>query len=427
MAYDHEYDNVMMKIGNGAGAMVYLGTASFRATAKLVQFIARLVKQKILNKGVFRSFNQFVKLTEGKFDIVNVPLEDALKVDGLTADMKRVGIRHYVMPDLDKGDGFTQIAIMRDDAQKFNALYERYILNTLDGGKMSLRDLSNFTNGKISLVSIPYNDTDKESLHNLQDDLDKLKINYTVMPDLKVGDGKVQLSVASADLPKLQHWFDLYRADLLQAGVDIGVMEQMSMEQYTGMGKVTPDQYMSTATPEIKEKVAVFDQKEKGACEQAIDRMDNRIKDVSDERYDILKNDPDFIEVTIDRQNVTTSPDINPSPRAAQYFYSKVPGTDFGNELTLCLPKNHVFYADDGQAYRAFINKDQKPAIFNRFGSLMQETERCTGKELFHKYYEITERNSDSKSKEVLTKAIKEAAKTAEKAIKAPMPPVVAK
>lgn len=427
MAYDHEYDNVMMRIGNGASAMVYLGTASFRATAKLVQFIARLVKQQILNNGVFHSFNQFVKLTEGKFDIVNVPLEDALKVDSLTADMKRVGIRHYVMPDLDKEDGFVQIAIMRDDAQKFNALYERYILDTLDGGNKNLRDLTNFTNGKISLVSVPYKDTDKEYLHNLQDDLDKLKINYSVMPDLKVGDGKVQLAAASADLPRLQHWFELYRADLLKEGIDVGSMEQMSMEQYTNTGKMTPEQYTSTATPEIQEKVAAFDRKEKGPCEQAIDLMENQIKNVSDGRYDAFKNNPEYIEITINSENVTTAPELNPSPRAAQFFYSKVPGTDLKNEQTLCLSRNHVFYANDGKTYRAFIPKDQKPTLFNRFGTLIQETERCTGKELFQKYYEIAERNSGSKSKEVLTQGIRETTKSAEKAIKAPMPPVVAK
>ncbi len=433
MAFDHEYDNVMMRVGSGANALVYLGTANFRAAAKLVQFIARLVKQHMLNSGKFNSFNQFVRLSEGKFDIMNLPVADEEKLHLLFKDMEKVGIRFYEMPDLNKEDGFLQVAIMRDDGQKFNALYERYILNNLAGGNKDFSDLTNFTNGKVSLISIPYNDLEIQSVKAIQEDLDKLKINYALMPDLYVGDGKVQISVASADLPKLQHWFDLYRDDMIKDGVDVGNMEQITMDQYIEKGVMIPEQYMDTAPQEMLSKVAEFDSGSKGVLEQTIDKMENQIRSISDETYDRLKNNPNYIEITINKETLVNDKTIdiaakvNSESQFSSYFASRIPGTFGEKEQILLLPKKHVFSTDGGQTYIAFLPNNARPMVFDSNGSLLPFIKRKTGEELFHKHYDYVQRNFENQHKNILNQGSDRIIKSVEKNLKSPIPPVKAK
>ncbi len=78
--------------------------------AKMIQFLARMVKEKIIDKRDFKSFENFVKRTDGDFDVINIPVEqtgenmkrfgehnDAIKeFEGL----REQGVHFYEMPDL---------------------------------------------------------------------------------------------------------------------------------------------------------------------------------------------------------------------------------------------------------------------------------------------------------------------------------------
>lgn len=42
-------------------------------------------------------------------------------------------------------------------------------------------------------------------------DFDTLKINYAIMPDLKIGNNNSQIAVANSDREKFQVWIKMYR------------------------------------------------------------------------------------------------------------------------------------------------------------------------------------------------------------------------
>ena len=71
----------------------------------LVQYFARMVTEKKLRAGVFQDFQQFIKLTDGEYDIMNVPAVDTSQI---SAELHDLGVRHMVLPDLDKEDGMLQ-------------------------------------------------------------------------------------------------------------------------------------------------------------------------------------------------------------------------------------------------------------------------------------------------------------------------------
>ena len=45
------------------------------AVAKIIQFLARMVKEKIIDKRDFKNFENFAKRTDGNFDVINIPVE----------------------------------------------------------------------------------------------------------------------------------------------------------------------------------------------------------------------------------------------------------------------------------------------------------------------------------------------------------------
>ena len=85
------------------------------------------------------------------------------------------------------------------------------------------------------MVSIPLEGSEAV----FEKDFKELGINYAVMPDLKVGDGEIQIVVANSDLQKVQFWYDLYRSDLQKKGVEIKDMRMCDMEDYKRTGETS--------------------------------------------------------------------------------------------------------------------------------------------------------------------------------------------
>ena len=107
--------------------------------AKIVQFLARMVKEKIIDKRAFKNFQNFAKRTEGNFDVYNIPIDqigDDIKLEDIEEfkDLKAKGVRFYEMPDLNKSDNYIQIAVCRDDEEVFNLWYQRYLDKKMAAG-----------------------------------------------------------------------------------------------------------------------------------------------------------------------------------------------------------------------------------------------------------------------------------------------------
>ena len=61
---------------------------------------------------------------------------------------------------------------------------------------MNCRKLNHLTSGRTSIVSIPV----EQKIDLLTDDFAVLQVNYSILPDLQVGDGEIQVVVANAGI-----------------------------------------------------------------------------------------------------------------------------------------------------------------------------------------------------------------------------------
>ena len=269
--YDYGAREVFMNIQQAARWMDPFFKIGAIGAVVLIQFMARMAKEHLISEKDCTNVQSFMKATDGKYDIMNVPSVDIaiekkqkgfgkitreggmIVVGDADTQMKipeldSLGIRYMVMPDLDKDDGLMQIAIDQKDRDKFAAWYERYLMGQMTGGEKNLRELKNLTAGKTSIVSAPLEG--KEDM--LKEDFDALGISYSRFPDLHVGDGAIQFAVANSDLAKVEHWYGLYKADMLKKGEEIKDMSVVSLDQYRETGKMSEQEYVSTASPELK-------------------------------------------------------------------------------------------------------------------------------------------------------------------------------
>ena len=187
-------------------------------TAFLITYLARMAKEGKISRGEFNSVQDFIKATEGKYTITNVPFDKDYSpwevketiVEGKNRyivrnsstgevlrgkngekliwrnvkkaekemisrnqkenlaldELKEMGIRHVILPDLNQNDGMVQIAIFNEDKEKFVGWQERYLLSRMQGGEHHLRDLQNLTNGNTSLLSMPVEGDKMERMVN---------------------------------------------------------------------------------------------------------------------------------------------------------------------------------------------------------------------------------------------------------------------
>ena len=155
-------EEVLMIIRKAAMFVDPIMKISARGLAKMIQFLARMAKEKIIDKREFKDFQDFVKRTEGEFDVINIPVEHKKGFDENAfvvrefADLKENGVRFYEMPDLNMEDNYVQLAVSREDKELFSAWYTRYLNNKMSrGGVKTVESLKAFTDGKVSIFSVP--------------------------------------------------------------------------------------------------------------------------------------------------------------------------------------------------------------------------------------------------------------------------------
>ena len=171
MGNEHDTSQVIFSIQKAALLMDPFFKVAAVGTVFLVTYLARMAKEGKISRGEFNNVQEFIKATEGKYTIVNVPynkdyspwtvqereVEGKIKYfvrkqntgevvrdkkgnekqwnkakgaeremaelnnrENLAIDhLKELGIRHVILPDLNADDGMVQIALFNDDKQKF--------------------------------------------------------------------------------------------------------------------------------------------------------------------------------------------------------------------------------------------------------------------------------------------------------------------
>ena len=370
----------------------------------MIQHFARMHKEGMLNKREFQNFQEFAKLTEGNYKIVNVPVESwkELEKSGFLSQMEERNVRYIRMPDLNDKDGFVQLAVYGEDQLNFQGWYDRFLMARMQGGEHELQNLNNLTSGRTSIVSIPM----EQEVDLLKADFDTLQVNYSILPDLNIGDGEIQVVVANADLPKVEHWYRMLQEKCLSEGKEIKDFETIDMGQYRETGTMNEEAYVDTASGEMKEKLGKYEGQERGELEEKVLETENSIKSISNERYQELHNHPDYVEITINRETLIDQSRIarekNPEVEAKGMFASRVPGTWGENERTLVLPTDQVFQTDGGKTYLAFLAKNEKQILLDANGKPVSADHRPTGADLYASNYEKVDRMF--KKKELLQK-----------------------
>ena len=251
-----------------------------------------------------------------------------------------------------------------------------------------------------------------------------------MLPDLKVGDGEIQVVVANVDLHKVQHWFEIYKSSQLKQGNEVGEIKILNSESYAETGKMTEEEYIKTGDEKVQAANEKYEGQEKSNIEKDALRVENA-KTVSDVAYEKLHNDPDYLEITINRDSLIEKSMYAESvmQKSPQLFAARIPGTYGSNEETLVLPKQNVFETDEGKTYIAFIKKSDKPAVIGPDGSIQPKKQRKTGEEVYKAFDQVMRhfRNGQKQSLEKIQPNLKQEVKTEGIALKQPTPPLKVK
>ena len=213
---------------------------------------------------------------------------------------------------------------------------------------------------------------------------------------MNIGDGEIQVVVANADLPKVEHWYRMLQEKCLSEGKEIKDFETIDMGQYRETGTMNEEAYVDTASGEMKEKLGKYEGQERGELEEKVLETENSIKSISNERYQELHNHPDYVEITINRETLIDQSRIarekNPEVEAKGMFASRIPGTWGEKERTLVLPTDQVFQTDGGKTYLAFLAKNEKQILLDANGKPVSADHRPTGSDLYASNYEKVDR-----------------------------------
>ena len=359
-----------------------------------MQHFYRMYREGKLSRKEFQSIQEFSKLTKGNFSIGKCAGEKCTGI-GKKVVCYRVwkngesGIWHCLI--LNKEDGFVQLVVYGADKEVFRSTYERFLMSRMQGGEHDLQSLNNLTSGRTNIISIPA----EGQMQMIREDFVSLQVNYAVLPDLNVGDGEIQLVVANTDLPKVEHWYQMYQEKCLSEGKKVGDFKVVGMEEYQETGKLTEEAYVDTASKELKEQLQKYEGKEPGELEKQLIEKESEMKGVNHEQYLKLHQDPEYIELTINEETLVKKSTFAGSPSVEKYgmFGSRVPQTWGKEELTLILPTDRVFVTDNGQTFIGFVKKTEEPLLLGANGKPLPRERRMSGKELYERHYHTTKRD----------------------------------
>lgn len=458
MGNEQETSQVIFSIQKAAFLMDPFFKVATVGTAFLITYLARMAKEGKISRGEFNSVQEFMKATEGKYTIVNVPYNknyspwvvQERKVNGkikyfvqnqntgeivrdkkgstklwdkakraekemeslnnkeslALGDLQELGIRHVILPDLDIDDGMVQIALFNDDKEKFIGWQERYLINRMQGGELELRDLRNLTSGNTTIISIP---VEGAELDKLKADFRELKINYAILPDLNIGDGETQMVVANSDIGQVEFWHKMYNQDLIKQGEEPRDMQIMTMEGYTNTGNLTEEQYVDTASEELVKANEKYEGRAPGEVENAVKKGEGGVRSMSSEAYETYAADNGYVQLSVDKESLVNNSRYAGTQEISDkgLFACRIPGTYAENEMTLVVPQSQVFVHEynGGTNYRVFLKKGDKPMIMDASGNPVPDKQKITGAEVRENYFDPVKQQREKTQRKMKNKA----------------------
>ena len=160
------------------------------------------------------------------------------------------------------------------------------------------------------LVFFEINTEDKKKLADIKKQMEKLKIDFSEIPDLRKGDGKTQFAIAPQDIQKLQllvrNNLERFKAGTSDVSIDIIDMENYILNGYDG----------NEPTPELQELFdeAEKDYKEEQEKEQKREQKKKGRSKTPDGKGEVEKNEPEAekfasLDRALDRQTNNTTGD----------------------------------------------------------------------------------------------------------------------
>lgn len=430
MEQEREVDQVLMNIRNMSGSITTVSLISARLSFQILTFLLRLAKKGLVAAGFSDEFKNFIEKTEGNYTVYNIPLtaervEKLQEINSLELQLQdaknplvkaklrneikelwkeipeieqieKLGINHCVLPKLNGSEQTIQVAIDKKGDQMFKNWFLNHLTEGLSGGEKGMEELKVFTEGNYSIFNLPF---EGDELKQALSDFEILNLNYTIMPDLKVGDGNSQLAIPNADRGKLETWFTMWRDKQIREGKEpeeIGQMYAMDQESYMATGTMEAEQYVEGADQKYKVANAEFE-----AQSQAVPWKATMQKENSEEYVQLLQNQ-NFEKITINEETLVKN--MEKSSKAEEmkrngYFISRIPGTYGEKQQTLILPIDKVFTTDEGKTYVAFLPKNGKSMVADNAGNIVQKDFSTV-----YEAYQKVERNM--KKVEQLQKAI---------------------
>lgn len=396
---NEEVDRILYNVSRQGNSMLSLMLFAAQAQMQLFVFLHRMVSKALISGGALGKFESFLQKTEGKYDIYNIPVSEmnkdkVLRMQELErmideeksplkkheyqkkieqikketpelVELEKMGITHFALPKLNGGENTLQVAVGRGDAPKFKLWYMNHINDTLTGGALTFGELKTFTEGAYGIFNMPFEGPEVEKMLH---DFEVLGINYTLLPDLNVGDGHTQIAVANKDQPGLDGWFQMWKEGKLASGEDPGDYKKISEHEYVQTAEMDAGDYIDGADKEYKDADLEFAQEGKAA--DAPKGQIEEMKSEFSEEFKKLESDPDLIKISINWDTLVNKDNFREPPGADRirntppgYFLSRIPGTWGSHQETLVLPQSRVFTTDEGQTFVAFLSRKEKTMV----------------------------------------------------------------
>lgn len=454
MEQDREIDQVLMNIRNSTGGIVSIAIASGYMQMKMLTFLLRMAKKALIPKGYAESFKGFLQKSEGNYTVYNIPLSgDRIKslqklnklevqLEKETSPFKRAGIKRQIknlnkklkqdipeleqlnrlgidfclLPYLNTSEQSIQVAILNKDSQLFKTWFLNHLAGQLQGGKINMGDLKGFTEGNYSIFNLPF---EGEEFQNALSDFDILGINYSVLPDLRVGDGYSQVAIPNTDRSKLEVWFQMWRDQQIQQGKDPGDMYTMDAESYASTASRSEEEYMEDADQQYQEANAEFEKQAEEAPKG------KGMQNENSEDFIKYSQDKNYEKISINKETLVDNmepPLKDILMNTDGYFLSRIPGTYMSRQEILIVPEERIFIADDGENFVVFLPKNGKILVADFVG----EVEERNFSDVYKSYDKVTRgyrgvknakepdlKKSATQKKDKVNDTVKNAAKSA--------------
>ncbi len=408
-----DFDSVMMNIQRYGGGILSLAFMSARISFKLLTYVMRLAKKGMVAVGAADRFKDFSKNVEGNFTVYNVPLSkdraetmkqlnelelklqnesnavkkteirnEIKKLQGKVPELEqleRLNIKYCALPKLNGSDQTIQIAVSKTDDQMFKNWYLNHLTSAMKGGEMSMEEMRVFTEGNYTIFNLPM---EGEELQSAISDFNILKVNYSVLPDLNIGDNNSQIAISNADKNKFEVWVKMWRDRQIADGKTPNEVYEMNQESYMNTGTVSAESYIDHSDPAYQEANKEFTENEIDAPWNA------RLAKENSEEYVRFLKDDNFEKITINKETLVDNMIVDAKAaemRRNGYFISRVPGTYGNRQETLILPTSQVFTTDEGKTYIAFLPKNSTSMVADATGTI----KNCTFADIYTPYDKV--------------------------------------